>query len=272
MVDKHIFIRFYHQGEFQKTKYSCGTCTKIPEPADADRLSLSEIMEHVKNDVGYTEIGGVYVKKGGCGWKIVNTDADMTGLVDRLTDGSSLDLYIDTVVDKAIEPANQIQPHVIIRPRTQYFEGPNFQLKRKFVTIQDLKQQQLDKKKSATGDGDKQIMRTTIIKKPSGSELKKINTNDEEILVPTEKEKVVFFLFDFAKCYYISSFMLYYYHVILRVPANEGIGSMEAYLLLQQQKRDKEEREKRGHDIMNYEGDRDSNHGPPVSSVHYKNN
>ncbi|KAK1373229.1 hypothetical protein POM88_029422 [Heracleum sosnowskyi] len=308
-------------------------------------------------------------------------DADVTGLVDRLTDGSSLDLYIDTVIDKAIEPANQIQPHVIIRPRTQYFEGPNFQLKQKFVTIQDLKQQQLDKKKSATGDGDKQIMRTIIIKKPSenekksGSELKKINTNDEEILVPTEKEKVVkvadFELkrkkrmeenqkeierlklehkaaelakgksktkaknvvvaewssdmeLEFDRPYVSGHDSLSeeeIMHVIrkkrkkvvkvkdvtsrprtraatnveastnvagteateeelppppplpvdrttiLRVPANEGIGSMEAYLLLQQQKRDKEEREKRGHDIMNYEGDCDSNHAPPVSSV-----
>lgn len=75
------------------------------------------------------------------------------------------------------------------------FVGPNFQLKRKFVTIQDLKQKQLDKMKSATREGDKQ-MSTTIIKKPSenekknGSELKKINTNEEEILIPTEKEKV----------------------------------------------------------------------------------
>lgn len=123
MAEKHIFIRFYHKGEFQKTKYSCGTCTKIPEPADAERLSFSVIMEHVKDDVGYTEIGGVYVKKGGVGWKIVSNDADVIGLVDGLKDGSSLDLYIDTVVDKGIEPANQMQPHVIIRPRTQYFEG-----------------------------------------------------------------------------------------------------------------------------------------------------
>lgn len=64
------------------------------------------------------------------------------------------------------------------------FVGPNFQLKRKFVTIQDLKQKQLDKKKSATREGDKQMSTT------NGSELKKINTNEEEILIPTQKEKV----------------------------------------------------------------------------------
>lgn len=123
MEEKQFFLRFYHKGEFQKTKYSWGTCIKIAEPVENDKLSYSILMEHVKDDVGYTEIGGVYVKKGGGGWKILSNDADVTGLVQDLKDGSFLDLYIDTVVDKAIEPANQMQPHVIIRARSNYFEG-----------------------------------------------------------------------------------------------------------------------------------------------------
>lgn len=126
MAEKHLFLRFYHQGEFQKTKYSCGKCTKIPTPVDADIFSYSVLMEYVKDDVGYTEIGGVYVKKGGGGWKMLTNDADVCGLVEGLKDGSFLDLYIDTVVDKTIEPAKQMQPHVIIRPRTSYFAGNFF--------------------------------------------------------------------------------------------------------------------------------------------------
>lgn len=74
-------------------------------------------------DCKYTEIGGLYVKKAGGGWKIINNDAEANELVRGLTDGAYLDLYIDTVVDKAIEPTKQMQPHVIIRPRTSFFEG-----------------------------------------------------------------------------------------------------------------------------------------------------
>ncbi|KAL8094203.1 hypothetical protein AgCh_035906 [Apium graveolens] len=53
------------------------------------------------------------------------------------------------VVEKAIKPASQTQPHVIVRPRTSFFEGVDFQLKRNFVTVQEVKQQKLDKKKLA---------------------------------------------------------------------------------------------------------------------------
>lgn len=42
---------------------------------------------------------------------------------------------------------------------------------------------------------------------------------------------------------------------------------MEAYLLLQKQKKDKEEREKHANDLVDYEGDHGSNHAPPVGSV-----
>lgn len=123
MEEKYFFLRFHYKGQFQKTKYSNGTCTKITEPADSDRFSFSVLMEHVKDDVGYTEFGGIYVKKEEGGWKLLLTDKDVTDLVTNLKEGSFLDIYIDTVVDKSIEPTNQIQPHVIIRPRTRYFEG-----------------------------------------------------------------------------------------------------------------------------------------------------
>lgn len=120
MAGKLFFLRFYHKGEFQKTKYSKGICTKIPTVIDSDLFSYSVLMEYVK-EVGYTEIGGVYVRKGG--WKLLSNDMDLVGLVEGVKDGYFLDLYIDNIVDKAIEPTKQMQPHVIIRPRTSYFEG-----------------------------------------------------------------------------------------------------------------------------------------------------
>ncbi|KAL8155631.1 hypothetical protein AgCh_000866 [Apium graveolens] len=106
-------------------------------------------MEYVKDNLGYSEIGGVYVKKQSGGCQLIDTDAKAISLGEGMKNGSFLDLCIDTVVDKAIEPASQTQPHVIVRPRKRSFEGVDFQLKRKFVTVQEPKQQQLDKKKLA---------------------------------------------------------------------------------------------------------------------------
>ncbi|KAL8116579.1 hypothetical protein AgCh_022926 [Apium graveolens] len=96
-------------------------------------------------DCKYTEIGGLYVKKAGGDWKMISNDAEANELVKRLADGAYLDLYIDTVVDKAIESIKQMQPYVIIRPRT----SQELQLKRKFVTIQGIQQEHAEKKKLA---------------------------------------------------------------------------------------------------------------------------
>lgn len=114
MEDKYFFLRFHHKGEFQKNKYSHGQANIIAEAVDPDTFSYSVIMEYVKEDLGYTEIGGVYAKKDGGGWKLISTDADAVSLGEAVDGGSYLDLYVDTVVDKSIEPAPQTQPHVII--------------------------------------------------------------------------------------------------------------------------------------------------------------
>lgn len=131
MADIFFQLRLHHKGQFLKTKYQCGTCIKIPDVMESDRFSYSVIMEYVKDVAGYTEIGGIYAKKVGGGWRLISNDADVTDLVNGLKEGSTLDLYIDTVVDKAIEPVKQLQPHVQIRPRTSFFEG-NILLERSF--------------------------------------------------------------------------------------------------------------------------------------------
>lgn len=123
MADNYFFLRFYHKGEFQKNKYSRGSCFTIAEAVDPDKFSYTVIMEYVKDDLGYNEIGGVYVKKQGGGWKLIDTDADAIRLGQGMSNGSYLDLYVDTVIDKSIEPLRQTQPHVIVRPRTSFFEG-----------------------------------------------------------------------------------------------------------------------------------------------------
>lgn len=123
MEEKYFFLRFSHKGQILKTKYHGGSCLKVPTAMDPEKFSYSVLMEYVKDDVGYTEIGGVYIKKAGGGWKLLDSDKLVCELVNALPQGSVLDLYIDTVVDKAIEPAEQLQPHVIVRPRTTFFEG-----------------------------------------------------------------------------------------------------------------------------------------------------
>ena len=119
----YFYLRFYHKGQFVKNKYLCGKCTKIPLGVEVDTFSFSVLMEYVKDDLGYTEIGEIYVKKQGGGWKIVSSDADISEILQGILEGCLLDFYIDNVVDKAIEPAKQMQPHVIIRPRPNFNEG-----------------------------------------------------------------------------------------------------------------------------------------------------
>ena len=61
-------------------------------------------MEYVKDELGYTEIGGVYKKKFEGVWKLLLTDKDVVDAVKGVQNGSLLDLYIDNVIDKSIEP------------------------------------------------------------------------------------------------------------------------------------------------------------------------
>ncbi|KAL8132402.1 hypothetical protein AgCh_008051 [Apium graveolens] len=61
----YFLLRFHHKGQFLKTKYQGGICTKIPNVMEVDKFSFSLIMEHVMEDCKYSKIGGLYVKKAG---------------------------------------------------------------------------------------------------------------------------------------------------------------------------------------------------------------
>ena len=81
-------------------------------------------MEFVKDDLQYSETGGIYVSKGKqCGWKLLTNDADLSSLTAGVKHGDRVDFYLDNVVDHSIEPVNQMQPHVTIRPRQDIFAG-----------------------------------------------------------------------------------------------------------------------------------------------------
>lgn len=122
-MDDLISLRFYHQGEFQSTKYVNGKENVIMN-VEPDRFSYTVLMEHVKYDLEYSEIGGIYVSKGKKGgWNLVSNDADLSAVVKGVKDGDQVDFYLDNVVDNNIEPIKQMQPHVIIRPRQELFAG-----------------------------------------------------------------------------------------------------------------------------------------------------
>ena len=64
---EYFYLRFYHKRQFVKNKYLCRKCINIPIAVEVDKFSFLVLMEYVKDDLGYCEIGGIYVKKQGQG-------------------------------------------------------------------------------------------------------------------------------------------------------------------------------------------------------------
>ena len=116
-----VKLKFHHKGKFQQTGYVGGEETIIF--ANPDLLSLPVVMEYVKDDLNYTEIGGVYMRNAEMtGWELLKTDAEVCKMADNAGNGGHLDFYIDNVIDKKIEPL-KTQPHVLVRPRPNLFSG-----------------------------------------------------------------------------------------------------------------------------------------------------
>lgn len=110
-------LKFHHKGKFEKNGYVGGEETSVMG-VDLDMFSYTVLMEYVRDELEYTEIGGVYSWKGPMsGWKLVTNDADLCELMQIKNNGDYIDFYVDTVVDDKIEPMKQMQPHVIVRPR-----------------------------------------------------------------------------------------------------------------------------------------------------------
>lgn len=122
MSEKEVNIRFYHAGEFQKTKYVGGK-RLIKTRVNVDTFSYPVLMEFVHDYLDYTEIGGVYIPKEKGGWQLVSNDKELMPIFEGCDDGGEVDLYIDNTIDRDIEPLNQVQPHVIVRPRNTLVQG-----------------------------------------------------------------------------------------------------------------------------------------------------
>jgi hypothetical protein len=123
-MDNIIHLRFHHQGEFQSARYHGGIETDVPG-VDTDIFSYTVLMEHVKDDLEYSEIGGIYVRvqEEFGNWKLLTNDSDLNPLVQRANSGDYIDFYIDNVIDMTVLPIKQMQPHVVIRPRQNLLAG-----------------------------------------------------------------------------------------------------------------------------------------------------
>lgn len=64
MGDEIVNLRFHHKGKFQHIGYIGGEETVIV--ANPDLFSLPVLMEYVKDDLTYTEIGGIYTMNNEC--------------------------------------------------------------------------------------------------------------------------------------------------------------------------------------------------------------
>ncbi|XP_074374082.1 uncharacterized protein LOC141714462 [Apium graveolens] len=62
MTDLRYTIHLHHTGDFKRTKYTGGS--HVTYDTDADKFSYFVLIDWVKEDLKYDEIGGVYVKKG----------------------------------------------------------------------------------------------------------------------------------------------------------------------------------------------------------------
>ncbi|KAL8148905.1 hypothetical protein AgCh_006058 [Apium graveolens] len=104
MEDEYFHIRFYHMGKFQNTKYVGGEQSVILG-VDPDRFSNTVLMEHVKDDLKYCEVGGIYIRNNDepARWKLVAGDMDLPNLDKEMKKGDFMEFYIDNIVDTKFE-------------------------------------------------------------------------------------------------------------------------------------------------------------------------
>ncbi|KAL8114324.1 hypothetical protein AgCh_021248 [Apium graveolens] len=149
MDDTTVNVRLHYEGKFKKTSYVGGKHF-IVMGLDIESFSYSVLMELVKDNLHFTEIGGIYANRGRKGgWQLLSNNKQVMALVEDCSPGYLVNFYIDNIVDKQIEPAPQMQPHVITRPRENFIQAsPEKPLRRKFVTTHQLQQQKkkMDKK------------------------------------------------------------------------------------------------------------------------------
>ncbi|KAK1393544.1 hypothetical protein POM88_012600 [Heracleum sosnowskyi] len=108
------------------------------ENMDPDSFSYSVLIEWVK-ELKYDEIGGIYVQnEDNDGWTLMTDDRSLFKHM-YATARSEIDYFIDCDVDKGTTPTKQMQPHVIVRPRSSLFKAKDKNAeKRKYVTLKNI--------------------------------------------------------------------------------------------------------------------------------------
>ena len=152
MENDSLAVRLHHKGIFTRTKYVDGHHEIFYE--DPDKFSYAVLMEFVK-DMKYKEIGGVYVYNNG--WKLLQDDKTLGEYIKGKTE--EIDFYIDTFVDITVPAMKQMQPHVVVRPRS----SPSLKArekkteKRTFVTIKNINAEKNQKLKDMKVDKERRI-------------------------------------------------------------------------------------------------------------------
>ncbi|KAL8107573.1 hypothetical protein AgCh_024114 [Apium graveolens] len=137
MDDTTVNVRLHYEGKFKKTSYVGGKHF-IVMGLDVESFSYYVLMELVKDNLHFTEIGRIYASRGRKGgWQLLSNDKKVMALVEDCAPGYLVNFYIDNIVDKQIEPAPQIQPHVITRPRESFIQAsPEKPLKHKKLALE----------------------------------------------------------------------------------------------------------------------------------------
>ncbi|KAL8155783.1 hypothetical protein AgCh_000986 [Apium graveolens] len=82
MDDTAVNVRLHHEGKFKKTSYVGGKHF-IVIGLDVESFSYSMLMELVKDNLHFTEIGGIYANRGRKdGWQLLSNDKQVTTLVE----------------------------------------------------------------------------------------------------------------------------------------------------------------------------------------------
>lgn len=122
MAEKLITVRLHYDGILKTSTYYGGKTIGV-NAVDSAEFSYTVLMEYVKDYLHLSEIGGVYIQDDGAGWKLLTRDKELIDLVNGCENEEEIHLFVDTIIDKEIEPTAQMQPHVIIRPRKDIVEG-----------------------------------------------------------------------------------------------------------------------------------------------------
>ncbi|XP_074346497.1 uncharacterized protein LOC141685284 [Apium graveolens] len=177
-MDKRLNIRLHYAGQFQRKSYVGGKSLFVPN-VDYDEFSFSVLMESVKDNLHYSEIGGVYIKEGNRGgWKMLLDDKDTDEYVLGYNDGEEIEFFIDTIIDVEIEPLRQMQSHVIIRPRKNIIhDSAKKPVKRKYITTQQLQKQQkiLKQRKEISPEPNPIMHRQDVTVQEKGAARRKLN-------------------------------------------------------------------------------------------------